>query len=282
MEKFSSFKDCIYIPNNVSKRHLLYFIDLEGMDENMDASEDEEVFLPPLPTEKSVSDNNFHSNVENIFDNDLDNATIPNLIFENKNLVNSIKDVNLNYSSNVCDRLIKDENANDHLSKTRNDNKSSDIENNTKQYSNDNRKHCDVAMLDNSVNDKVKHGDHEDCVFIKPDVDKRKQNLDENVCSRNNMAIKSKDKSSSQKRPLMSNTATVYNRPLKNVHVHSVAKEREKKVYILSFDLMMFVFIISGLTLLALTADVAPIDFVFIIFIGQVIYAILKFLCNDV
>jgi hypothetical protein len=87
------------------------------------ASEDEEVFLPPLPTEKSVSDNNFHSNVENIFDNDLDNATIPNLIFENKNLVNSIKDVNLNYSSNVCDRVIKDENANDHLSKTRNDNK---------------------------------------------------------------------------------------------------------------------------------------------------------------
>jgi hypothetical protein len=55
--------------------------------------------------------------------------------------------------------------------------------------------------LDNSVNDKVKHGDHEDCVFIKPDVDKRKKNLDENVCSRNNMAIKSKDKSSSQKRP---------------------------------------------------------------------------------
>jgi len=80
----------------------------------------------------------------------------------------------------------------------------------------------------------------------------------------------------------MSNTATVYNRPLKKVYVHSVAKEREKKVYILSFDLMMFVFIISGLTLLALTADVAPIDFVFIIFIGQVIYAILKFLCNDV
>jgi hypothetical protein len=75
------------------------------------------------------------------------------------------------------------------------------------------------------------------------------------------MAIKSKDKSSSQKRPLMSNTATVYNRPLKKVHVHSVAKEREKKVHILSFDLMMFVFIISGLTLLALTADVAPVDF---------------------
>jgi hypothetical protein len=38
-----------------------------------------------------------------------------------------------------------------------------------------------VAKLDNSVNDKVKHGDHEDCVFIKPDVDKRKKNLDENV-----------------------------------------------------------------------------------------------------
>jgi hypothetical protein len=73
----------------------------------------------------------------------------------------------LNYSSNVCDRLIKDENANDHLSKTRNDSKSSDIENNTKQYSNDNRKHCDVAKLDNSVNDKVKHGDHEDCVFFR-------------------------------------------------------------------------------------------------------------------
>jgi hypothetical protein len=80
----------------------------------------------------------------------------------------------------------------------------------------------------------------------------------------------------------MSNTATVYNRPLKKVPVHSVAKEREKKVHILSFDLMMFVFIISGLTLLALTADVAPVDFVFIIFIGQIIYAILKFLCNDV
>lgn len=277
MKKFSSYKDCIYLPNNVSKRHLLYFIDLEGMDENMDASEDEEVFLPPLPTEKFVSDNNFHSDVENTFDNDLDNDTIPNLIFENKNLVNSNKDVNLNYSSNVCDRLIKDENANDHLSKTRNDNKTSDMENSTNQ--NDNRKHCDVNRLDNSVNGKIKHGDHEDGVFIKPDVDKRKKKFDEKICSRNSMAIKLNDKSSSQKRPLMSNTATVYKQPLEKV---SVAKEREKRVYILSFNLMMFVFVISGLTLLALTADVAPLDFVFTIFIGQIIYAILKFLCTDV
>lgn len=275
MEESFSFKDCIYIPNNISKRHiLLYFIDLEGMDENMDASDDEEVFLPPLPTDKSVSDNNFHSDVENTFDNDIDNATIPNLIFENKNLVNSNKDVNLNYSSNVCDRLIKDENANDHLSKTRNDNKSSEMENNTKQNN-----HCEANRLDNSVDDKVKHGNHDDNVFIKPDVEKRKKKLDEKVCSRNNMAIKSKDKSSSQKRPLMSNTATLYKRPLEKV---SVAKEREKKVHILSFNLTMFVFVISGLTLLALTANVAPIDFVFTIFIGQVIYAFLKFLCNDV
>jgi hypothetical protein len=69
----------------------------------MDASEDEEVFLPPLPTEKSVSDNNFHSNVENIFDNDLDNATIPNLIFENKNLVNSYTVAVFDINGRFCD-----------------------------------------------------------------------------------------------------------------------------------------------------------------------------------
>lgn len=269
----------------------------------MDYIDDEDVFLPGLVEN---SDNDIYncgmemdSDKENVFGNDLKNSPIPNLVFENKNLTNMKADKNLNSSIKLCEGLVKDENANHRLLVVC---KSRD------QHLNDNQGNIgtdsELGFLGNGHASKLK------CSVKLTEISKKQtksdlsngsskgsgtektESINDNQNHSNCSSNKSKSAcssardtmsssvSSSQKRPLMSKQASSPQRPLsatKNVLSNNSTNNCE---HVYTLNLMLFCLLISGITFAGLCADVAPLNFVILIFAGQLIYMLLKYLCN--
>ena len=79
----------------------------------MDEVGDEDVFLPVTKVPSDINTNSdTDSNTDISFDNDIDNTAIPNLVFENKNVAHTCKNIYSKYQENFCDLFIKDENGN--------------------------------------------------------------------------------------------------------------------------------------------------------------------------
>ncbi|XP_076083648.1 uncharacterized protein LOC143054506 isoform X1 [Mytilus galloprovincialis] len=279
--------------------------DTSNIYDNLDYIDDEDVFLPGLVEN---SDNDIYncgmemdSDKENVFGNDLKNSPIPNLVFENKNLTNMKADKNLNSSIKLCEGLVKDENANHRLLVVC---ESSD------QHSNDNQGNIgtdsELGFLDNGHTSKLKCSVKlteisKNNKQIKTDLSngsskgsgtEKTESINDNQNHSNCSSNKSKSAcssardtmsssvSSSQKRPLMSKQASSPQRPLsatKNVLSNNSTNNCE---HVYTLNLMLFCLLISGITFAGLCADVAPLNFVILIFAGQLIYMLLKYLCN--
>ncbi|XP_063407001.1 uncharacterized protein LOC134690829 isoform X2 [Mytilus trossulus] len=279
--------------------------DTSNIYDNMDYIDDEDVFLPGLVEN---SDNDIYncgiemdSDKENVFGNDLKNSPIPNLVFENKNLTNMKADKNLNSSIKLCEGLVKDENANHRLLVVC---KSSD------QHSNDNQRNIgtnselgfpdnghapklksSVELTEISKNNKQTNSDLSKGSTKGREAEKTEpingnQNHSKSISNKSKSACSSardtmsSSVSSSQKRPLMSKQASSPQRPLsvtKNVLINNSTNNSE---HVYTLNLMLFCLLISGITFAGLCADVAPLNFVILIFAGQLIYMLVKYLCN--
>lgn len=271
----------------------------------MDYIDDEDVFLPGLVEN---SDNDIYScgtdkdsDKENIFENDLQNTPIPNLVFENKNLTNLKSEKNSNSSIMFCGGLVKDENANHRLlvsckssNKHLNDNQrniGTDSELSCADNIHSSKLKCSVKHSENSKNNKQTKSDLSNGCTKKFEAEKSEPISDKQKHSRSSLdksksaSSSTRDEmsssvSSSQKRPLMSKQASSLQRPLsatKNM-LNNNSTNNSERVY--NLNLMLFCFLISGITFAGLCADVAPLNFVFLIFAGQLIYMLLKYICN--
>lgn len=261
--------------------------DFEGMDENMDDIDDEDVFLSGS-TEITDTETSFNSekdsDTESAFDTDLSNATIPNLIFENKNLINGKPEVHYNCSTGVFDRHMKDENANNKISNTlENDISSKNVlENGIKHNSTENGNLCSVTKLDNSLHINSRSVDKRPILNCNDSCPTLTIKQDNGLIS--NLDFKQangkpRNISSSQKRPLTAVTSLSTPLSAEKSPVNSVLSQRSNNI---SFNLTIFVFLVSAITFLALASGVAPTDFVFVIFTAHIIYGILKYLCSEV
>ncbi|CAC5369349.1 unnamed protein product [Mytilus coruscus] len=273
--------------------------------DNLDYIDDEDVFLPGLVEN---SDNDIYScgtdkdsDKENIFENDLQNTPIPNLVFENKNLTNLKSEKNSNSSIMFCGGLVKDENANHRLlvsckssNKHLNDNQrniGTDSELSCADNIHSSKLKCSVKHSENSKNNKQTKSDLSNGCTKKFEAEKSEPISDKQKHSRSSLdksksaSSSTRDEmsssvSSSQKRPLMSKQASSLQRPLsatKNM-LNNNSTNNSERVY--NLNLMLFCFLISGITFAGLCADVAPLNFVFLIFAGQLIYMLLKYICN--